>query len=81
MRVTIALQRWFFYVNNCLMRKKTPPQDFSTLKHIDPKNRSQCDYWTRRWGVSSSQLRAAFRNSRNTEVKTIERYLRERGAL
>jgi hypothetical protein len=43
--------------------------------------KEQRDYWTRRWGVSVHQLRAAVRAVNSNEVKLVEQYLKDKDAI
>ena len=48
---------------------------------LDMADKGHVAYLMRKWGVSVHQLRAAVRGTRSDQIKKIEDYLRDKGAI
>lgn len=63
------------------MKQQKRIRSFRFYTTIDMDKKEHRDYWTRRWGVSVHQLRAAVRAVNSNEVKLVEQYLKDKDAI
>lgn len=63
------------------MDKEEVSKNYLSMPTLDIKNKLQVDFWTRHWGVSVHQLRAAVRGANSDRIKRIEEYLKDKKAI
>lgn len=55
--------------------EKNRSKEFTEKDHVDVDQQWEIDFWTDRWGITQSELLTAVKETKSTDVETLEKYL------